>query len=251
MEPIVKNILIFVAGAAIGGGAAYYITNGINETRRDKEVSDRVEEAVKQYKAHELSKLNNDIKEQLKDTIVKSNEPVKVTSEEIEEYKEKLQRLPYANIQTSNIEEPKEAPDDDDIPDLVERHNAFHDSESIKEEDLLDDEDDDILEEGSDKAPYLISPAEYQFDHQDDYEKESLIFFKDNVLTDEDFAEISVEDAEALLGGAKLFTSFGSKGAKADRVYIRNEKLHTDYEIVRSPRKYTQDVLHMEDEEEE
>lgn len=252
MESFIKSALIFVAGAVVGGGTAYYIVNSINEAKNEKVISDRVEAAVKQYKAHELAKLNNDIMSKVKDSIFKTNEPEKVTSEEIEEFRDKLNRLPYSNISTSIVEEPKEAPDDDDIDIPVEKHNAFRDSEGINEDEIAEEEeDDDIPEQGSDKSPYLISPAEYQFDHQEDYEKESLIFFKDNILTDEDFAEIPVKDAEKLLGGARLFTSFGSKGAKSDRVYIRNERLHTDYEIVRSPRKYTQDVLHMEDEEEE
>ena len=252
METIIKNALIFVAGAVVGGGAAYYIVNSINEAKNEKVISDRVEAAVKQYKAHELAKLNSDIMSKVKNSIVKTNESEKVTSEEIEEYRDKLNRLPYSNIQTSVVEEPKEAPDDDDIDIPVVKHNAFKDSEEINEDEIMDEEeDDDIPEQGSNKAPYIISPEEYQHDYVDEYDKDSLIFFKDNILTDQDFAEVSPNDAEKLLGGAKLFTAFGSKGAKKDRVYIRNERLHTDYEIVHSPRKYTQDVLHMEDEEEE
>ena len=60
-----------------------------------------------------------------------------------------------------------------------------------------------------------------------------------------------MEDALKLLGGPKIFTSFGSKGAKDNVVYIRNELLHTDYEVYHSPRKYTNEVLHMEDDEDE
>ena len=242
MNDIVKGVLIFVGGAALGGGTAYILTKNVLEERKAKEISDKVQETLAEYKAHEMSKLNNDIKEEIKDRIIK-NDDIKNKFDPIrEEYSKKIERYVPTDIP---VEEPKEAPDEDEP--VLEKHNAFDDSVELPEDDISEDEE--VVEKGKKTEPYLISPKEYQYDFTDEYEKESLILFKDNILTDQDFAEISADDANRLLGGAKLFTAFGSKGAKKNVVYIRNELLHTDYEIVHSPRKYTQEVLHMEDEE--
>ena len=244
MNDIVKGVLIFVSGAALGGGTAYILTKNVLEERKAKEISDKVQDALSQYKSHEMAKLNNDIKEEIKDKIFTENNLKSKFDPIREEYRKSIaQYIP--------VEEPKEAPDDEN-DDILEKHNAFEDSANLSEDDILKEEEDDVdVEKGKNGSPYLISPEEYQNDHTDDYEKESLILFKDNILTDQDFAEISVDDANKLLGGGKLFTAFGSKGAKKNRVYIRNDLLHTDYEIVKSPRKYTQEVLRMEDQEEE
>lgn len=255
MANIVKYLLIFAGGAVIGGGTTYFITNSINEAKKDKEISDRVEALVKEYRARDIAKLNDDIKEQIKDVVVKRNDEGKPIagrySIENEKAKEIIDRLEYSNLQTSLIKEPDEAPDDEEKEEVVlEKHNAFDDSEFIDENEITEKAEDEV-KQGLNEKPYIISPDEYQNTHEDDYEKESLIFFKDNILTDEDYVEISNKDAEKLLGGPKLFTAFGSKGAKENVVFIRNDLHHTDYEIFHSTRKYTTDVLHMEDEDNE
>ncbi len=255
MNGIVKGLLIFLGGAVVGGGASFFATRSIIMEKNEKDISDRVQNALAEYRAHELSKLNNDIKEEIKEHIIK-NEEKSDTSEMIKEYSDKIDRYKPTDI---FVDEPNDEPEEVSEDETVEKHNAFIDSKRINEKDIFEEEEgeDDEQSEREDstdkssKKPYIISPEEFQYDHTDDYEKESFIFFKDNILTDENYKEISAEDAQKLLGGPKIFTSFGSKGAKDNLVYIRNEMLHTDYEVFHSPRKYTNDVLHMEDEEEE
>lgn len=247
MNNVVKALLIFCGGAAVGSVCTYFVVNAINESNKDKEISDRVESAVRDYRTYELSK-TDEVDESAKSHVVK-NDDIDSRQIDIFEYTKKIRDIGY-NSFSSNVREPDEEPDEV----KVEKHNAFHDSKLINENDILEEEEDD--EEGGGGtavkiAPYLISPDQFQNDYVDEYDKESLIFFKDNILTDEDFAEISTDDANKLLGGPKLFTAFGSKGAKKDCVYIRNDTHHTDYEIVRSPRKYVTDVLHLGDEDEE
>lgn len=257
MNNVVKGLLIFFGGTIVGGGASFFLTKSVLDEKKEKEISDRVQDALAQCRAHELSKLNNDIKEEIKDRIIVNTKESIDMSEVRKNYEKLISRYrPSVDIP---VEEPKEAPEDTDISEddvVMEKHNAFVDSKHINEDDILEDEEDDSDTKVSEpkksaKDPYIISPEEFQYDHQDDYEKESFIFFKDHILTDEDYKEISKDDAETLLGGPKIFTAFGSKGAKDNLVYIRNEMLHTDYEVYHSPRKYTTDVLHMEDEEEE
>lgn len=82
------------------------------------------------------------------------------------------------------------------------------------------------------KKPYVIPPEE--FDELDGYEAISLTYFADGVLTD-DYNE-PVEDVEGTVGLASLET-FGQY--EDDSVFVRNEELMTDYEILADMRNYS------------
>lgn len=84
-------------------------------------------------------------------------------------------------------------------------------------------------------APYIIPP--YEFGEFDDYEKISLVFFSDHVLTDEELEKI--EDVDKIVGIESL-NHFGEY--EDDSVYVRNDQLKCDYEILIDLRKYS-DVL--------
>lgn len=73
--------------------------------------------------------------------------------------------------------------------------------------------------------PYVISPDE--FGEKDDYETTSLFYYADRVLaytTGE-----PIHDVDAIVGRESL-DSFGEY--EPDSVYVRNDKLKTDYEIL-------------------
>lgn len=112
-----------------------------------------------------------------------------------------------------------------------------------------------ILDMDPKKPPYPITQDEYNNDFQKEceegfWEKITLIFFKDNV-----FAErVRYNELEAM-SAAEIIAAIGKDNMKKfvediglKRTFVRNNKLHLDYEIVRSERSYSS-VLH-EDEEE-
>lgn len=84
--------------------------------------------------------------------------------------------------------------------------------------------------------PYVISPED--FGEFDDYEKISLIYWADQVLTD-DNNEV-VEDLEGSVGIDSL-TAFGEY--EDDSVFVRNSRLRCDYEILLDQRNF-EDVIH-------
>ena len=92
-----------------------------------------------------------------------------------------------------------------------------------------DSEDTDKSE--SSEKPYVISPDE--FGEFEDYEKISLIYYNDGVLTDEN-NEI-VDDIDEIVGEDSL-KHFGEY--EEDSVFVRNDKLKCDYEILYDLRKY-------------
>lgn len=83
--------------------------------------------------------------------------------------------------------------------------------------------------------PYVISPSE--FGELDDYESVSLTYYADQILTDED--DEIVEDVESVVGFDSL-NHFGEY--EDDSVFVRNDILKCDYEILYDTRKYT-DVI--------
>lgn len=97
-------------------------------------------------------------------------------------------------------------------------------------------------------GPYVIQPREYgEFE---EYELLSLTYYEgDNVLTD-DMDEI-IDDADDIVG-CDFSSHFGEREEDPDSVYIRNDRLKCDYEILLDVRAYS-DVFrvgpyHAEDE---
>lgn len=84
--------------------------------------------------------------------------------------------------------------------------------------------------------PYVIPPED--FGEFDDYERINLIYWADQVLTD-DNNEV-VEDLEGSVGIDSL-TTFGEY--EDDSVFVRNSRLRCDYEILLDQRNF-EDVIH-------
>ena len=85
--------------------------------------------------------------------------------------------------------------------------------------------------ETADGEPYVISPEEFGEEH--DYTVISLTYFADGVLADDQ--EEAVDDVERLVGPNAL-NSFGEY--EDDAVYVRNDRLKCDYEILLDKRTY-------------
>lgn len=89
--------------------------------------------------------------------------------------------------------------------------------------------------ETAEMQPYVISPDE--FGEFEDYETVSLSYYADQVLADEN--DERVEDVESIIGFESL-THFGE--FEDDSVFVRNDRLKCDYEILADQRLYS-DVI--------
>lgn len=85
------------------------------------------------------------------------------------------------------------------------------------------------------KPPYVISPDE--FGEIEEYATETLYYYKDHVLADDQ--DNVIEDADDVIGVGSL-THFGEY--EDDSVFVRNDREETDYEILLDPREYS-DVI--------
>ena len=92
-----------------------------------------------------------------------------------------------------------------------------------------DDKDDHIFVE----KPYVITPDEFGELELEGYETISLVYYADHILTDDNGEP--VEDVEDIVGYESL-THFGQY--EDDSVFVRNDRLKCDYEILLDTRRY-------------
>ena len=91
----------------------------------------------------------------------------------------------------------------------------------------------EIMADNTAKPPYVISP--YDFGELNDYEQFELTYYADGTLEDEDYN--IVRDVEELIG-RKALTTFGEY--EDDSVFVRNERLRADFQILKDYRTYSQ-----------
>jgi hypothetical protein len=85
------------------------------------------------------------------------------------------------------------------------------------------------------ERPYIIRPEE--FGDIDGYELISLTHYSDGVLTDDDDQRMTDEEVGEVVG-ADYAEHFGEY--EDDSVFVRNDKLKCDYEILLDQRKYSE-----------
>lgn len=79
--------------------------------------------------------------------------------------------------------------------------------------------------------PKVISP--YDFGELDNYNQFELTYYADGIVEDEDYN--IVENVEEIIGPDAL-GSFGEY--EDDAVFVRNDKLRSDFQILKDPRTY-------------
>lgn len=94
--------------------------------------------------------------------------------------------------------------------------------------------------------PYIITHDEY-FAAERDYDTSTLTYFEDDdTVVDEQ--DKPLEDVDAIIGEDHL-VRFGSGSKDRNIVYIRNDRLETDYEVVKAKGSYLEAVLGMGDDD--
>jgi hypothetical protein len=138
----------------------------------------------------------------------------------------------------------------DDEPEMVgEPHDEVVDEEIItrlegeakKNKNVFDDTFDLEVEKEfrTPDAPYIITHDEY-FAAEREYETVRLTYFEadDTLINEEDKI---VDDVDGLIGEPHL-VRFGSGSRDRKIVYIRNEKLETDFEVVKDKGSYLESL---------
>lgn len=158
----------------------------------------------------------------------------RIAQEEIDsvkdEFRKKISNLydKYAEEEKPSTEKPAKA--DDDLLAFRRKEPRIDYTRFSK-----DPPEEVIIEAGTpvmppEAKPYIIAPEDFG---EDDYEPITLTCYADGFLTDED--DEPVENVDEIVG-SDYATHFGEY--EHDVVYVRNERLKCDYEILRDERRY-------------
>lgn len=129
----------------------------------------------------------------------------------------------------SDEEEPDEQDIDDEDKDEYERiiqSSGYGADDEDEEED--EEEEDEYMSE-----PYVIDEEDYD---ENGYDAETLYYYDDGVLVYSITDEV-VDDIDGLVGNDSI-TQLEESGE--DYIYVRNDELKTDFEILRDRRNYSE-----------
>lgn len=205
----IKNLLIFAAGAVVGG----IVTWRIAKKTYEKIIADETEAAKKSaqdeidiYKTQLEDKIDNYVKET-------SNSASEESENDDDEYEE--------------VEEPEEDEDEDEeyYAEPRYRYNSYlNELEYFKGKERTD-------EIGQINVPYIIN--ETDVGDKMDYDLIHLTFYADHILTDD--ANLPIKDIDEIVGPEALKCFLNEF---VNIVYVRNERLGCDFEICRDLRRY-------------
>ena len=208
MNSTLKGVLIFVLGAAAGSLATWKLI--------EKKYKDIAQEEI----------------DSVKDTFSKMKK---------NEYPDKLEDYPdfeeYDDADDSDdVEEepkPEQKIDRNNKPDIVEYAKILSEVGYTNYAERQDKKEKKGVEPVEDERPYVISPDE--FGEKDGYENVTLTYYADGVLTD--YFDNVISNVDEVVGFDSL-DHFGEY--EDDVVFVRNEKMETDYEILRDLRDFNE-----------
>ena len=191
---MIKEIVIFAAGAAIGVGGSFLYFKKKYKSEADNEINE-----VRQYYQKKIEKE----KERLDKLENESNKIDKAIEEYTEEVKDisKKTKVKYNKVSED------------------EKTQIGKENEEVKAEAESPEEDEPT-------KPYLITEEEFLND-KNDYDKISLTYYMfDDTLADESDEMIDIEE--------NISSDIYNQIAGSDEdLYVRNNVLQTDFEIMR------------------
>lgn len=164
-----------------------------------------------------------------------------VSPEEVEELREHYQKKKEDKPNEEKSEEVEQS-EQPNSPPRTNYPNVIECAEMVKNLGYIDynkmtDKDSEDIQKPTDNPhadrPYVISPEE--FGYSDEYEKISLTYYADQVLADDD--DRAIHDVEEIVGFDSL-NHFGEY--EDDSVFVRNDRLKVDYEILLSQLTYAE-----------
>lgn len=246
VQQIVILSAVAAGGALIGATVSHILTKRKADKMFAAAVLEEVEKAKEFYaRAHKVDLDGNPLspQEMFKEYI---SEPAE--KEPVSEYDTRSNSIDPASLISDRhvISEPVLTQDGDEgkVASPEELQNVWDGHEpSEEDEEALLHEVMSIRDAGK---PYILSHDEF-YTNEFDFEQDELTYFEGGrqaVLVDTQ--SIPVGDVENTVGELNLNRiGLGSKNANV--LFVRNERLKTDFEITRSPNSYAQDVLGIDD----
>lgn len=203
-----------------------------------------------------------DVKAILEETGIQLDNPQLTDSDDELQARESIalsrREFDYNSIVPSEPEDTLEGFDDLEVQDLVGVAPTGEDivnsiwANSARQEQVpvsaTENEDAEVMPARHPDKPYIITVDQFMTETLHDDNKQSLVFFEgDGTLCDE--RESILTNVEELVGQANLH-HFGLGSRDRNAVYVRNEKLKMDIEVVRDDRSFQEAVLGIKPKEE-
>ena len=206
MNSKITNVLMFAVGAAVGSAVTWKVV----KTRYERIIQEEIESVKTAF-----------------------NDLVTIRPDETEETEETEESDPKPQPKQGQINW-------SELEDLDEEDEEEDDKYEPTEEDMAEYEHlaaSYSNEKGGvgkmARDPYVIAP--YDFGELDGYHTIELTYYADDVLEDDSYC--IVNDRDELIG-PKALNTFGEY--EDDAVFVRNERLRTDFQILRDYRTYAE-----------
>lgn len=198
------NVLVFAAGAAIGSAVTWKVVKAKYERIAQEEI-----ESVKEAYADMITNLQDQVDDYC------TVDEAEAWADRANKAAETIPKIDWSDYE--DLDEEESEPDDD-LNDYARLVREYETDKKGGAEDMA-------------KEPYVISP--YDFGELDGYSQVELTYYADGTLEDEDYNIVT--DADELIGRDSLYT-FGEY--EDDAVFVRNERLHADFQILKDYRTY-------------
>lgn len=194
------NVLMFAAGAAIGSLVTYKVV----KNQYEKIVQEEIDSIKEAFTGMDVNVEQEQIEDTDDEDEGRPKTPGRINWDELEDLDE-------------DEEDDEYAPTEKDIKEYESLTHSYSGekggAETVK------------------KEPYVISP--YDFGELDEFSQIELTYYADGTLEDDEYNIITNPDE--LLGPKALFT-FGEY--EDDSVFVRNEYLRTDFQVLKDYRTY-------------
>lgn len=250
-QETVKMVIGTASGLVVGGFVGYIVTRRVLVEKYEALLDTEVERIKKFYKG------------QAEEPEVVPSEESYISKEEIirrenlGKQSELIAELGYDNPSVGelmededpfrdNLEKVKEGLEEEE-PELDERGVPTHSKSGIPVPPLMDplvldyksEEFLTLVANRTREEPYVISVDEFMDDHPE-FEKQTLTYFEgDDTLCDS--RDEVIPDIEDVVGNDAL-TMFGQWSKDSDIVYVRNERIASDFEVAYDERTYIEAI---------
>ena len=224
MKILVKDVVYFAVGAAVGAGAVMYYR------KKKMDILESKDEIVipRQYKTD--ADIPSDISGEATNEVSATGEYTDSRVIPINKYNRMVKRY-------SGDVDPSSAYADPDEIKSSQEDDEYHNCE---------DTPNNVNRYEVSSPPYVID-IELFSEERDDHDKCTIYYYEDDdTLTDEN--EEIIQDVYSTVGDA--LGCFGERSNDPEVVYVRNERLSIDYEVIRLSKSYSETVLGIVKEEE-
>ena len=208
-----RGFIIFVTGAAFGAAGTLMWLR--------KDFDEKLEEA--KYQLNNVEKRIDENTEKVEKRSKRTQRTIDILNKKVKEYEAEIKKLQYGAVEGSQS----------GVEALV-REDRDSGVSGDGEDDLPFTARPDGPKEGLVDTPYPISERDFIDDGKEDFDKVTLFYYTDDVLSEEDGAVI--EDPGYLLG-EDWKDSIGK--FVPGEAFIRNEKRGTDYNVVCEEMRYS------------